>query len=246
MYSIKELKERYKGEYADVDVYRYASYVAQKDHSFHSDDIKDVYDDVPEDVEIVADYRLMDEEDYNNSVFANTCMYFSDIYSPDDKVLVIMVPYNYKDLLKKHWFIIDETKGDIFEDDLGDISRDTAAIKLLDAWGRLTPHDREQRRAFFAAFSRLDEDGCIDYGNIDDTIELNVEPRSVSLDNGAHYDSDVDYLMQEIEENHLWDALVNVMDDDTRELVHEAVAPCSDKEFLRAYLLLAPSDLVIG
>ncbi len=161
----------------------------------------------------------------------------------DEDLLSLKFP----EVVIRHWFIIDETKnGDIFEDDLGDISHDAAAMKLLDAWDRLTPHDREQHRVFYAARARVDADSCVDYGSIDDTIELNVEPRSVSLDNGAHYDSDVDYLMQEIEEKHLWDALVNVMDGDTRELVHEAVAPCSNKEFLRCYLLLAPGDLVIG
>ena len=144
------------------------------------------------------------------------------------------------------WFIIDETRGDTFETDAGDVSRSVAADRLIDEWNSLTAHDRNLRREFYAAHASVDADGCIDYDSIDDTIQLNITPHSVSLDNGWSYDSDVDYLMQEIEERHLWDALVNVMDDDTRELVNEAKAPCSDKEFLRCYLLLAPDDLVIG
>lgn len=32
-----------------------------------------------------------------------------------------------------------------------------------------------------------------------------------------------------------WDAIVNYMDDETREKVHRALAPCTEEEFLRAY-----------
>lgn len=34
--------------------------------------------------------------------------------------------------------------------------------------------------------------------------------------------------------------------DDTREAVHNELAPCSDIEFLERYLELAPDDLIVG
>lgn len=33
-----------------------------------------------------------------------------------------------------------------------------------------------------------------------------------------------------------WDAIVNLMDDDIREEVHGLLAPCTKREFLRAYV----------
>ena len=37
-----------------------------------------------------------------------------------------------------------------------------------------------------------------------------------------------------------WDAVVNLMDDETRERVHEEIAPCTMREFLARYLELSP------
>ena len=42
------------------------------------------------------------------------------------------------------------------------------------------------------------------------------------------------------------DTIVNYMDDDTREAVHNELAPCSEIEFLSRYLDLAKDDLIIG
>jgi hypothetical protein len=42
------------------------------------------------------------------------------------------------------------------------------------------------------------------------------------------------------------DTIVNYMDDDTREAVHNELAPCSEIEFLSRYLELAKDDLIIG
>ena len=52
--------------------------------------------------------------------------------------------------------------------------------------------------------------------------------------------------MSAIAERGLWDAIANVMDDDIREAVHAAVAPCTEAEFLAAYLERATDDLIIG
>lgn len=44
------------------------------------------------------------------------------------------------------------------------------------------------------------------------------------------------YEAQEIIENGCFDAAVELMDDDLREYLHERLSPCSDFEFLEAYM----------
>jgi len=41
---------------------------------------------------------------------------------------------------------------------------------------------------------------------------------------------------KEIIESGMYDAAVNLMDDEIREYLHETIAPCSDEEFLTAYM----------
>lgn len=65
----------------------------------------------------------------------------------------------------------------------------------------------------------------------------------VSLDNGLSYMA-ADEAMRAIEARGLWDAIVEVMNDEVREAVC-AEAEYSDLEFLRRYLELAPYDIVI-
>ena len=67
----------------------------------------------------------------------------------------------------------------------------------------------------------------------------------ISLDNGHTYMTATE-AMPEITANNLWDAVVNVMDDDIREAVHNEIAPCTEVEFLAAYLERATDDLIIG
>ncbi len=43
-----------------------------------------------------------------------------------------------------------------------------------------------------------------------------------------------------------WDAIVQRMDDDTREAVSDDLAPCTECEFLAEYLRRAPEDLILG
>lgn len=65
--------------------------------------------------------------------------------------------------------------------------------------------------------------------------------KQISINNGATYTTPADAL----EEISL-DAMSEYMDDDTREAVHNELAPCSDIEFLTRYLELAPDNLIIG
>lgn len=69
--------------------------------------------------------------------------------------------------------------------------------------------------------------------------------KKISLNNGADFITAKEAI-SEIKEHNLWDVVVNFMDDDVRELIHQALAPCSELEFLGRYLELAPCDLIIG
>ncbi len=69
--------------------------------------------------------------------------------------------------------------------------------------------------------------------------------KEISLNNGSSYMS-ADEAMPTIDDRTLWDAIVEVMDAETREAVHSELAPCTNLAFLRRYLELAPEDLIIG
>ena len=74
---------------------------------------------------------------------------------------------------------------------------------------------------------------------------MNNTAKSISLDNGSTWLS-AEEAANEITRRNLWDQVYALMDDETRELVHGRLAPCSDAQFLSAYLAAAADDLVIG
>lgn len=63
----------------------------------------------------------------------------------------------------------------------------------------------------------------------------------ISIDNGATWTT-AEHALQTVS----LDQLVLYMDDDTREAVHADPAPCTDLEFLTAYLDHSLNDLIIG
>lgn len=67
----------------------------------------------------------------------------------------------------------------------------------------------------------------------------------ISLDNGHSYMTAEEAILQ-IVENDIWDIVVSVMDDETRELVHNDMAPCTELEFLSKYLEVSKNDIIIG
>ena len=69
--------------------------------------------------------------------------------------------------------------------------------------------------------------------------------KRVSLDNGLSFASACQ-VIKNIKKRNLWDTVVNAMDTDTREAVHTEKAPCTEQEFLHAYLKKAKVDLIIG
>ena len=69
--------------------------------------------------------------------------------------------------------------------------------------------------------------------------------KHISIDNGNSYMT-AQEAMPEITSRNMWDVVVNMMDDDTREKVHSELVPCTEVEFLTRYLELANDDLIIG
>ena len=69
--------------------------------------------------------------------------------------------------------------------------------------------------------------------------------KRISIDNGRTYMTAAE-AMPEIAARDVWDAVVNVMDDEPRETVHAEMAPCTELEFLARYLDIARDDLIIG
>lgn len=67
----------------------------------------------------------------------------------------------------------------------------------------------------------------------------------ISLDNGRTWMT-ADEAMEEINERNLWDAIVDMMEDEIREEVHDDLAPCTEEEFLAEYLRRAEDGMVIG
>ena len=67
----------------------------------------------------------------------------------------------------------------------------------------------------------------------------------ISINNGMDF-LNAHEAMPLIDERHLWDAVVSMMENDVRERVHYELAPCSEEAFLSRYLEIAEEDLVIG
>lgn len=85
--TIKEIMDNYDGEFNAVEVFESKN----NRKSFHTDQIQALDDSMYSLSDEVLDYELMDEEDYNNTVCANSSVSFSDVYEDNDKVLVILV-----------------------------------------------------------------------------------------------------------------------------------------------------------
>lgn len=79
-------------------------------------------------------------------------------------------------------------------------------------------------------------------------IALNdSKPVYLSIDNGVSFiavDEDAD--LQSAIDKIGWGEIVSFMDDDARERANGDVAPCTELEFLKRYLEIAPCSLVIG
>ena len=70
---------------------------------------------------------------------------------------------------------------------------------------------------------------------------MKKEAKQISIDNGNSYVTPAEAI-----DAMAWDVIAHMMDDDIRETVHNELAPCTEEEFLVAYLEMATDDLIIG
>lgn len=85
--TIKEIMDNYDGEFSAVEVFESKN----NRRSFHTDQIQALDDSMYSLSAEAIDYELMDKEDYNRTICANSSISFSDAYEDDDIVLVILV-----------------------------------------------------------------------------------------------------------------------------------------------------------
>lgn len=106
--TIKEVKEHYKGQYVDCEIYRFNGSV----HNIHNDFIytpDDIENDQYSENEKVVYESLMDEEDYDMTINANSCVTtdFDEWYGDKNaQVLVIILSEN----PPKYWVAYKGTK----------------------------------------------------------------------------------------------------------------------------------------
>ena len=114
--------------------------------------------------------------------------------------------------------------------------------------------DLDDCKALCEALDMVDEWEAADGETFEAVVEKAVaialedsKPAYLSVDNGFSYiAADEDAELQAAIDKVGWNTIVNFMDDDARVKAHYDVAPCTDLEFLKHYLEIAPCDLVIG
>lgn len=114
--------------------------------------------------------------------------------------------------------------------------------------------DMDDCKALCEALDMSDEWEAADGETFEAVVEKAVEialkyskPVYLSVDNGATYiAADEDADLQAAIDKVGWDEIVSFMDDDAREKAHGDVSPCTELEYLKHYLEIAPCDLVIG
>lgn len=85
--TVKEMKERYQGQYADIEVYEFNS----KKHSLHTDFVT-YSEDYTDDSECnIVFSGLLDKEEYEKTILANCGETFEDFYDSNDKILVLVL-----------------------------------------------------------------------------------------------------------------------------------------------------------
>jgi hypothetical protein len=83
MFTIGELKEKFKGQYDSIEVY------FMNDRTFHTDSIKLACEDEYTDITECIDFELMDKERYFRTIEANTSLMPDNVEDEQFPILVI-------------------------------------------------------------------------------------------------------------------------------------------------------------
>lgn len=114
--------------------------------------------------------------------------------------------------------------------------------------------DMDDCRALCEALDMGDEWEAADGETWESVVEKAVEialkdskPVYLSVDNGVSYiAADEDDELQAAIDKVSFGEIVSFMDDDARDKTRYDVSPCTELEYLKHYLEIAPYDLVIG
>ena len=76
-----------------------------------------------------------------------------------------------------HWYLVDDRAGcrhggDIYEDDLGEITETAAVNALWREWKHLTRGEQRDVRSFYVCTMDIDQYGCCDYDTADHIISI--------------------------------------------------------------------------
>lgn len=147
--------------------------------------------------------------------------------------------------LEPYW-VVGKESGEIYQEDMYAMCAITGVdpVELASACDT----DVEWREKIDDAICRamLNHEYLTEFRSEEDAREWVAEhvAKRVSIDNGLTFLT-ADEAIDDIESRGLWDAVVAAMDDDVRDDVHNEMAPCTNKEILERYLVLAYDDLVI-
>jgi hypothetical protein len=83
MFTIGELKEKFKGQYDSIEVY------FMNGRTFHTDSIRLAYEDEYTDITECVDFELMDKERYFRTIEANTSLMPDNVEDEQFPILVI-------------------------------------------------------------------------------------------------------------------------------------------------------------
>lgn len=114
--------------------------------------------------------------------------------------------------------------------------------------------DMDDCKALCEALGMGDEWDAADGETFEAVVEKAVEialkdskPVYLSVGNGTTYiAADEDDELQAAIDKVSWGEIVSFMDADARDKANYDVAPCTELEYLKHYLEIAPCDLVIG
>lgn len=98
--TVKEIMSIYSGEYDDIEFYE----MVNQSHRIHTDSIRAI--ECQDENKEVRHYELMDEDDYNHSVLANSSIYadFEAWYgNKDAKILIVVTWQNNENMGKYSW-----------------------------------------------------------------------------------------------------------------------------------------------
>lgn len=146
------------------------------------------------------------------------------------------------------------TDGEILDDYRWADKTFTASRDQFDYFG---DYDTEYPDDWDACRAAVEDDPRSDFREICEELaaranawlkeQENDDPAALSIDNGVSFvAADEDAELQAAIDKIGWDEIVAMMDDDARKQAHSDVSPCTELEFLKHYLEIAPNNLVIG